>query len=267
MLPIPTGGLVIQPFPQATLDITADVTRVLHAWRNINHVALKEPDLSDCIAITNCRKDLQTLEIAAIHRSITLTHDAHTFTYGFEPIPDGYTAPALGLSVAGTHPTPRPLTSTAHEFMHLLGFQHASPCGGGGSGGEADADWPPDQQGYIQGVGLDRRPNSAGAGLYKIIAAGVGNAQWYDLMSYCANIDDSDSWISTINWTKFVQERSTPVSRTAPAAGLRTASGASTRISAPGPPRRPAHGSRSTRRSRTGRLSCSAPARSMPPRP
>ena len=232
VLPIPTGGLDVQKFPQATIDITPQVSRVLHFWRAHNHVLLDKPDLSDCMTFPNCRNDLQIYELAAIHRSITLTHDARTFLYGFEPIPDGVTQASRGISIAGPSRRPRALTTTAHEFMHLLGIHHASPCGGGGADGQIAADWPPDQKGYIQGVGLDRRPDSGGTGLHKIIAPGVGNDQWYDLMSYCAQTDDSDAWISTINWTKFVHEGSTQARSAARATGPRLAVGASTRARA-----------------------------------
>lgn len=92
--------------------------------------------------------------------------------------------------------------------MHLLLFDHASTACGGGTGGQVGVPWPPDQVGYIQGIGLDRRPNSGGAGGYRLIAPGLGQPQWYDLMSYCSHGNDAVAWLSTINWTKFVQDDS-----------------------------------------------------------
>jgi hypothetical protein len=107
------------------------------------------------------------------------------------------------LGIAVVNPT-RPLTSVAHELGHLIGRNHADvpqqPPGCGGNGGP----WPPDGKGYIEGIGLDPRTSP-----FKIIAPGLPGepAQWYDWMSYCANINEStgggnvpDAWISDRNW-------------------------------------------------------------------
>ena len=111
------------------------------------------------------------------------------------------------MTIFGPHQPKRPLTSTAHELLHLIGFLHAGQnCQGTRSGEDQQGvPWPPDEMGYIQGVGLDRRPDSGGSGLYGIIAPGVGKPQWFDLMSYCANFD-ADAWLSTVNWSKFVTD-------------------------------------------------------------
>jgi hypothetical protein len=100
--------------------------------------------------------------------------------------------------------TGRPLTSVGHEFYHQLGYFHAGAlC----SGVDLWVFWPPDQKGFIQGVGLDRTPNSAGpVGQYRILVPGTadlprGTEQYFDLMSYCAN--DTDAWISVHNWDSF----------------------------------------------------------------
>ena len=146
------------------------------------------------------------MEFDAIRRSLMLAHTGHTYLAGFEPGIDGVTWTSQGVTViGGASRPPRPLTSTAHELLHLIGFEHAGQnCPGTHVGqSQQGVAWPPDDQGFIQGVGLDRRPNSGGAGLYKIIAPGVGQAQWYDLMSYCASFD-ADAWLSTINWSKFI---------------------------------------------------------------
>lgn len=59
----------------------------------------------------------------------------------------------------------RPLTSAMHEIGHGLGLSHADtaphPDGtvdcGGNSNGQVDEAWPLDNEGRIQGIGLDRR--------------------------------------------------------------------------------------------------------------
>src|SRR6185369_8891658 len=92
------------------------------------------------------------------------------------------------------------------EFYHELAYYHAS----GGCGADLFNLWPPDQLGYIHGVGLDRRKvrDSGGYwnGQYKILAPGTaglpgGAANYYDLMAYCGN--ESLMWISVENWNNF----------------------------------------------------------------
>jgi hypothetical protein len=113
----------------------------------------------------------------------------------------------------------RPLTSVAHELYHGLGRKHASTACGGGTGGQEGEDWPPDQVGLIEGVGLDPRPGSGGtAGPYGIVyrpapdpgdyvpKPGVPAKEWFDFMSYCASPGrgDFNSWTSVPGWEKTV---------------------------------------------------------------
>jgi uncharacterized repeat protein (TIGR01451 family) len=96
-----------------------------------------------------------------------------------------------------------PLISVGHEFFHQLGYFHA--------GRHPDCqvewpavDWPPDNRGYIHGVGLDRRLDSGGSpGTFAIKAPSwpTASTQYHDLMSYCAS--EADAWISTENWGSF----------------------------------------------------------------
>jgi hypothetical protein len=96
-----------------------------------------------------------------------------------------------------------PITAVAHELFHDFGYFHAS--------GACEADnfilWPPDERGFIHGVGLDRRmnlPDTLGkwSGRYKVLMPGsAGVTNYYDLMSYCANNDTA--WISVDNWNVF----------------------------------------------------------------
>jgi hypothetical protein len=107
----------------------------------------------------------------------------------------------------------RPLTSVSHEFFHLLGRPHASNCNGGGSNGQTAEDWPPDEMGYTQSVGLDTTLGSGLAGGPYAIPSPPG-ATWYDFMSYCASgadtaspltLNPSPSWGSTHNWNAVME--------------------------------------------------------------
>jgi hypothetical protein len=110
--------------------------------------------------------------------------------------------------VAVVQDSGRSLTSVAHEIYHMFGHGHASLCTNDGdpSGGQTDPeDWPPDQQGFIQGVGLDRWSSSGGALGYAVKdpgPTGTENSPFYDFMSYCAV--ESNAWISTRNWNATV---------------------------------------------------------------
>ncbi len=120
----------------------------------------------------------------------------------------------------------RPLTSVTHEFFHLLGLPHASFGCGGGANGQTAESWPPDEVGFINGIGLDTAMNSGvNGGPFAIIAgtpprdpcnAGQGEcggmkpAQWFDLMSYCAfdtsqPLTKGNAWISLRNWNAILE--------------------------------------------------------------
>ncbi len=201
LLPLAPNDLVIQPYYQAYVDMSAEVQQIVHDYR-LAHYQLVKPDLSDCMAIYNCRADLTSAEIDVVNRQVALLHFGRSYLFGFSPITQGVSYTNTGVSIIGPHTPARPLTSALHELLHQVGFAHASPCGGGGANGQVAVPWPPDQQGFIHGIGLDRIPNSGGPGHYRIIAP---QNQWYDLMSYCTNASDANAWISTDNWTKFVQ--------------------------------------------------------------
>jgi hypothetical protein len=98
----------------------------------------------------------------------------------------------------------RPLGSVAHEWFHELGRNHASTaCYATG----ADY-WPPDQQGFLTGVGYDRdgvlpKPQTNGT-----IAATPATAKKpfkpaYDFMGYCAK--EWNTWVSPLGWNWVLQ--------------------------------------------------------------
>jgi virginiamycin B lyase len=125
----------------------------------------------------------------------------------------------------------RPMTSVTHEIGHGLGLVHADTgsgpgsagphpdgtpdCGGnsnlqnGGQGlpqtGEA---WPPDNEGQLDGVGLDRRNwNIYQTGSLPTTFVNhfpAMNSIYYDFMSYCPfppGVSEAADWISVRNWT------------------------------------------------------------------
>jgi hypothetical protein len=101
--------------------------------------------------------------------------------------------------------------SIAHEMSHNLGRGHP-----GRSCSVNDEDWPPDEKGFIQGIGLDTRAASGGGNApYAVIAPGdqgatqlfpggpTQQARYYDYMSYCHSDSgglpgDTDRWTSVL---------------------------------------------------------------------
>jgi hypothetical protein len=104
----------------------------------------------------------------------------------------------------------RPLTSVTHELWHTQNYFHAGHhCAGGKPTDYPYVDWPPDDQGFIQGMGLDRRPGSGGRpGTYRrLIAGALANPplagqlpQYYDVMSYCNYGQEDPTWVSARSW-------------------------------------------------------------------
>jgi hypothetical protein len=104
----------------------------------------------------------------------------------------------------------RPLGAVAHELGHGLDLPHAGLKCGGNDNGQIGSAWAPDDEGRVNGFGMDTRlggvpliyadtapPNLAGTPLDKLPA----NAFW-DLMSYCpAGSGDGYHWLSPRNWT------------------------------------------------------------------
>ena len=91
--------------------------------------------------------------------------------------------------------------SPIHEIMHMFGRRHASGCNGANANGQVADPWPPDEKGYLQGIGLNPLPGSGGgSGPYEIVAAGtkVNPGEAYDVMSYCRG--SKDTWISPRGW-------------------------------------------------------------------
>ena len=139
----------------------------------------------------------------------------------------------VALAVANTQ---RPLTSIAHEIGHSLGRLHASPCTNSTSPAPNES-WPPDQQGFIQGIGLDTASNLP----FTINAPGVTGEpnQWFDFMSYCASSTETpaanlDAWISVKGWREVLSYLSHYNGFPAPNGTSPSASGSATAAAAGG---------------------------------
>jgi len=122
----------------------------------------------------------------------------------------------------------RPLGSVAHELLHGFGRRHASAACGAGADGQQAEGWPPDEQGYLQGFGLDPRPGSGGAsGPYRVFTAGgcgsdgkclfapwrgctmSAQCEWFDFMAYTScqpGGGEGSLWVSPRGWN-FILER------------------------------------------------------------
>jgi hypothetical protein len=112
----------------------------------------------------------------------------------------------------------------AHEVGHSIGRMHAS----GGCGASNPEAWPPDEEGRLDSVGLNRQAGSGAAygGPYRAITSGqdslIGRPSdpaaafynpklWYDVMSYCTpgagareTGPDQAYWISAKGWDEEV---------------------------------------------------------------
>lgn len=125
----------------------------------------------------------------------------------------------------------RPITSVGHEVHHLFGRVHAArACGAEDTSNGKVEDWPPDERGLTQSVGLDVLQGSGrNGGPFAVMSPPLGpptnSREWFELMSYCASPAsrtdflngprDLDAWISVRNWNRIIDGqafRSAPVS-------------------------------------------------------
>lgn len=103
-------------------------------------------------------------------------------------------------ALSGVHS--RPLTAVAHEVFHQFGLVHASPACGGGANGQVGEPWPPDQQGDLNGIGLNTTTWP-----FQFVANGLNNETTaFDFMSYCAHIGNGDpnDWLAPVNWNQVI---------------------------------------------------------------
>jgi hypothetical protein len=210
------SGMTVAPPPPASIFAPALAISPVASATVAPYVAtIDVSDLADTSG--NCRHMNGTCEPLVWGR-VALVEENHRdgYTIGVGPLDVGveFLAPyfrAFGwidLEPIAVSDSRELLLSAAHELYHEIGFFHAGPmC----PSANLWVNWPPDQMGFIHGVGLDRRkkPGAGGVwnGRYEILAPGVVDSsgqtiQYFDLMSYCVH-DDSLAWISVDNWNRY----------------------------------------------------------------
>ena len=200
LLPVVDGHLYV-PSYQGTIDIT-DI------WNETSHPC----GYSTCPTVDTDRASEASARLRDRADDWGF-NDGTSLIVGIQP-GDQYQQPIRGLTssdctgpfydcdsltVAEVQHRDRPLTSAAHEFGHELGRKHASAA----CGADNAQNWPPDQMGYLEGVGLDRRdftvkfPDRNGETTL--------GGPFYDFMSYCGSNGPGNEgqthWISTRGWT------------------------------------------------------------------
>ena len=134
-------------------------------------------------------------------------------------------APPRSPKIAVVHYR-RPLSSTGHEVGHLFDLEHASNGCYKADDDDPFVDWPPDQMGFTQSVGLDLRMGSGRFGGPFALMSQPGSTA-FDLMSYCgdnAPVGDilkdpvfRDKWVSVRNWNQIIEDWQGFNDRSAPA--------------------------------------------------
>jgi hypothetical protein len=203
-LPVAEHDFHVLP-TRLTIDVDDYLTR--------NNPALGPPDTQ---AQTTYRNGLMLNRIVQDIGSDRLDPSVYGHPFGLIAHNVGGAATKLRFARSGLRPvgladTGRLGKPVTHELGHMLGLGHASAaCGATLS--RVD-DWPEDQMGFLQGVGLDLRGGSRPADPYPVRAPGVagGPAQLYDFMSYCGG--DDAMWVSPRNWGYLLEVFTTPPPR------------------------------------------------------
>src|SRR5262249_39403805 len=107
-------------------------------------------DVSDLVGPGGvCRNNWTSICQSRIYSRMRIFESQHpqdAYWMGVGPVDVGWTVQPIGIADSRSL-----LTSVAHEFYHDMGFFHASACGGA----DVFIMWPPDEKGFIHGVGLD----------------------------------------------------------------------------------------------------------------
>ena len=253
------------------VDVALNSARLLHPgdpyiWRYQGDVDISDLiDLADAVAgnplfASFSRRDI--IEGGAAQRVAAWSYalPGRSIVAGIAPKVDDVAGVANGRTIAdlpasqlfAPRPsflgvTSRPLTSIAHELGHTIGRGHAGQAcpGSGPDEDQAGEPWPPDDQGLLQGVGLDLwdltndrqafKPTAATP--YRVIARDLKGsaAEFYDLMSYCAGTNEvpgptnfPNTWLSPRGWDAEVATLEAYTKKTGGATGVARQAAAAT---------------------------------------
>jgi hypothetical protein len=90
--------------------------------------------------------------------------------------------------------------SPAHELGHALSAPHAGTGCGANANGQVGEQWPPDQNGRLQGTAFDPSDIALSGRIDPHVDTDADAL--FDLMSYCRNADHIDTWLSARNWNR-----------------------------------------------------------------
>ena len=209
----PGGERMSVHAPSATIDITASTNRV------VTDTVCSKPGLS----ARDCRStgvDSQIVQWAVDNPGVLTVPGfkplrIYDFLFGVHnyqlPLADGTTVTEPGWSNGNIEALPsasgkdqpfftanantRSISAAAHELGHQMSAPHTAVTAACSAAARTEP-WPPDGAGRLQGV-LFPRPDAIGR---RRMPRVDGIETLYDLMSYCANTDDSDNWVGPRNW-------------------------------------------------------------------
>ncbi|MCJ1403447.1 hypothetical protein MMC11_006670 [Xylographa trunciseda] len=206
LFPVDAGKLVIVPY-QATLNVTGAFLSSGTPGGRAAAIIESLLDAADSRGLVESQRSFTVGVFSALFFAITVGGST------WPPLPNPQDSGVLthfNNMASIVQDTGRPLTGVAHEVSHLCGRVHASTASLVGNvlvptGAQAPTEsWPPDQLGFLQGVGFDTTTANV------IYPQRFGHpetstfTQFFDFMSYGTNTD-SNAWISPRGWDETLQ--------------------------------------------------------------